>query len=116
MPRYDVKCPVHGVHEIVRPMRGGEPLRCEAEVDCAETVARHFAPGCFAGARIDDMENAGSERTDASRGFNLGLPGVTENGKYRARHSSEVGSNRQAREIARQHNLTPVDGGRYRSR
>lgn len=76
-------------------------------------------------ARIDDSENIGSERTDATRGFNLGLPGVeTVVGKrpdgkpkteYRPIHSNEFGSNRSVQEYARSHGLTPLDKGRFRS-
>ena len=66
------------------------------------------------------MVNAGSERTDSTRGVNLGLPGVTTdlgNGQssYRSITANEVSSNRSAHEYAKRNGLTPSDSGRFRT-
>ena len=109
MPRYDIKCPSHGVVEIVRAMSDNSPYRCECGAE-ARVVITSVMP-----ARIDDQVNVGTERRE-QHGMNLGLPGVTDsNGRYRAISSNEVGSNRNAKELAKRANLSPIEGGRYRS-
>ncbi len=96
--------------EVTKPMSAA--LNCPV---CDLPAEQRFVS--VQGARIDDMENVGADRRDGTAGLNLGLPGVTDSsGSYRARSGNEVASNRRAREIAKANDLTPLDGGRYRSR
>ncbi len=76
------------------------------------------------GFRIEDMENAGSERGGDLGHVNLGLPGENvsvgrdssgkEHFDYRPRVSAET-SAWKAREICKENNLTPIEGSRYRT-
>lgn len=77
-------------------------------------------------ARIDAMSEVNAHNPDPqSRGINRGLPLVKESlgrdlaGKehfrWRAMTSAEVGSNANARRIAREHGLIPKDSGAYRT-
>lgn len=76
------------------------------------------------GIRVEDSENIGSERTDWTAGFNMGLPGKKvplgrdASGKerfgYRPYRSGEL-NNAQIREVAKANNLTPLERGRYRT-
>jgi len=125
VPTYDGLCPDHGVTETVALCSsvhrfGDLALSCAV---CAGPVRQVITT--VQGARIDDQENVGSERRDSTAGLNLGLPGRfvsigrDRSGKerydYVPRSGAEVGSNKRAREIAKAHNLTPLDSGRYRS-
>jgi hypothetical protein len=109
MPSYDAECAVHGIVEVVARMR--DRLYCPR---CGREVEKRFL--VCQGARIDDMINVGAGRRDSTAGVNLGLPGVTDkDGEYRGITGNELGSNRRAKERAKAHDLTPLDGGRYRS-
>lgn len=94
---------------------------------CSEPVHRHFSADSVPFGSIDAMGDdvtTDNRRADGSAGWNLGLPGVTTvvgtkaNGKpktaYRPLTNREVGSNRNAQEIAKRNNLTALDDGRRR--
>lgn len=127
MALYDVLCPTHGVREIYRKMNGDKPLACPVD-NCPDEVARYFSADSLPSCRIDAAgEDISMDQRvrDGSAKFNLGLPGVSSSigrdatGKakvaYRPISNAEVGSNHNAREIAKRNNLTPVESGRYRT-
>jgi hypothetical protein len=100
-------------------------LRCPI---CSNFCPQHFGPSHGVGMRIDCT---GEDATSAFRveegtaRFNLGLRGIdTVVGKrpdgkpklaYRPITHHEVGSRRNAREIALRQGLEPASGGAYRS-
>ena len=136
MPFYDVECPRHGVHEIVR--RIGEPLSCEnaprvsrhsvRRQRCFHAVEVRFSPESLPQARIDaggeDATDVPQRVRDGTSQFNLGLPGVERvigersTGKvaleYRPITNHELGSNAGVREYAKRHGLIPMERGKYR--
>ena len=140
MPIYPVECPAHGRHEVFRPISLRHTVRCEAapprnEVKpergrrrCVSEVQRVFDRAYLPGVRID----AGGEDArlpervaDGSAKFNVGLPGIDTvvgqrpDGKprlaYRPITNHEVGSNKNAREIAKRNGLEMIGSGSYRS-
>lgn len=122
MPRYDVKCSEHGVREVEREIsRHREPFFCP-DPGCGRLAEQLIS--VLAGIRVEDMENAGAERGGDLGHVNLGLPGehvyvgTDGDGKkrydYRPRVSSQT-PGWKAAEICREHNLTPIEGRRYRT-
>jgi hypothetical protein len=125
VPSYDVECPAHGVHEVTGRItevhaRGDAALACGECDGPVRMLVLSVMP-----SRIDDQENVGDNRTDSTRGVNLGLPGRDiplgrdatgkERYGYQPITGNELGSNRRAQEYARSHGLTPLDNGRWRS-
>lgn len=119
---YPVRCPVHGAQEVYRPIsQFREPFVCP-EPECGREAA--WIVTAPIGIRVEDMENAGSERGGDLGHINLGLPGENvsvgrdssgkEHFEYRPRRSAEVNAHR-AREICKQNDLTPIEGARYRT-
>lgn len=120
--RYDVRCPEHGVQEVERSiLLIAEPFRCPLS-DCGKAAEQIVCAPI--GIRVEDMENAGSERGRDLGHINLGLPGRNvslgrdasgkEHFAYRPVVSGETSAWR-AREICKEHNLTPIEGGRFRT-
>jgi hypothetical protein len=124
--RYDVNCPLCGIVEVSAPMEFA--MAGSLACSCGAPAPQVFTADHLAGVRID----AGGEdsphpqrRHDGTAGINLGLKGIDTvvgqraDGKpkldYRPLTNHEVGSNRKAREIAKQQGLIPMGGGRYRS-
>lgn len=100
-------------------------LRCPL---CSNFCPQHFGSTHFPGLRVDCTgDDSGDARRvrDGSSIYNLGLGGVDTvvgkrpNGKprlsYRPLTHHEVGSRRNAREIAFRQGLEPASGGAYRS-
>lgn len=137
MPRYDIACELHGVHEVIRrplepfaceaapsrnEVRGGKRRRCFAEVE--QRIFADSLPGARIECAGDDVKNP-ARVADGTAQFNIGLPGVETvvgvrpDGKpklaYRPITHNEVGSNRNAREIAKRNGLQPGGEGAYRS-
>jgi hypothetical protein len=138
VPLYDVRCPEHGLHEVFR--RFHEPFSCEAAPFINERHPEKGRRRCWwpveqvisacglPGIRIDcASEDATSDarRADGTAHINIGLPGVEtvigtrEDGKpklaYRPLTHHEVGSNANAREIAKRNGLEMIGEGAYRS-
>jgi hypothetical protein len=138
VPRYDVRCPEHGLHEIFRKFT--EPFSCEAgeyvnpchpekgRRRCYWPVEQVISAFHMPGVRIDCAgENAADERriADGTAGFNIGLRGMDTvvgtrpDGKpmleYRPLTHHEVGSNRNARELAKRQGLEMLGEGAYRT-
>lgn len=138
MPRYDCRCQEHGVHEIFRKF--GQPFSCEAAPPmndlrpergrrrCFAPVEQVITPEGLPHARIEcagDDAGAAGRIADGTAKFNMGLPGVEtvvgtrEDGKpklaYRPITHNEVGSNRNAREIAKRNGLEPLGAGAFRA-
>jgi hypothetical protein len=128
VPRYDVSCARCGVDEVFAPMSAAleRTLQCAS---CGGDAQQVFSAESLPGARIDaGGEDAPLEtrRRDGTAIFNMGLPGVETvvgtraDGKpklaYRPLTNHEVGSNRNARELAKRSNLVAhEEHGRYRS-
>ncbi len=123
-PMAILACDGRGVHD-------GKPWYATAESPATpEGRCPHCGgngPEYLFGIRIDDAENIGRERTDPrTAGVNLGLPGrsVVVGRKadgsakmgYEPARSAEYNNNRKIRDHALANGLTPIDGGRYRSR
>lgn len=125
MPLYDVNCATCGVGETSAPISEASDLRCPS---CGESAPQRFSEANLGIVLIEaggeDSPHAG-RRADGTAGLNIGLPpvdrivGTRPDGKpmidSRPRTNHEVGSNRNAREIAKRHNLEPLSSGRYRS-
>lgn len=104
----------------LRPDKGRR--RCFAPVEQVITAAS--LPGMRMEAAGDDAAAPG-RIADGTAKFNMGLPGVEtvvgtrEDGKpklaYRPITHNEVGSNRNAREIAKRNGLEPMTSGTFRS-
>lgn len=135
MPLYDIACPEHGVHEVYRRFHEpfsceGAPLRNAARPErgrrrCYLPVQQIITPPLI---RIEcSGESASDPRriADGTAEFNMGLPGVETvvgtraDGKpklaYRPITHHEVGSNKNAREIAKRNGLEPMTSGSYRT-
>jgi hypothetical protein len=138
VPRYDIRCEAHGVHEVFRKF--GEPFACEAAPPvnpyrpakgrqrCFHEVEQIITSAGMPGVRIDCAgENSTSEQriADGTAQFNMGLRGVDTvvgvrpDGKpkleYRPLTHHEVGSNANAREIAKRTGLEMQGEGAYRT-
>ncbi len=138
MPRYDVRCPHHDIHEVFRKF--GQPFSCEGAPPMNERHPEKGRRRCFAPveqvitpeglphARIEcaaDDAATPQRVADGTAKFNMGLPGVETvvgtraDGKpklaYRPITHNEVGSNRNAREIAKRNGLEPMTAGAYRA-
>lgn len=138
MPRYDLRCDSHGLHEVFARM--GDPLECQAAPPvnpyhpekgrrrCFAPVEQVISPSALPGVRIDCAgDSSRDERriADGTADFNMGLPGVDTvvgtrpDGKpklaYRPLTHHEVGSNANAREIAKRKGLEMVGDGAYRT-
>lgn len=91
---------------------------------CNDVPTRIFTRDFLPGVRVEAMEDVGSERTDSTRGLNIGLPGEKvslgrdatgkERFDYRPRVASET-NGVKSREIAKANNLTPHERARYRT-
>jgi hypothetical protein len=128
VPRYDYACAEHGVHEVFRRMSDPEPKGCTAVAGCDRPVTQHFSPAHLPNARI---EVTGEDSTDQRRVedgtavFNVGLPpvetvvGTRADGKPKLAHRPithhEVGSKRNAHELAKRAGLIPMAEGSYRT-
>ena len=127
VPRYDVRCPEHGVHEVFRKMSGDEPFYCEIDPECDQPVVQDFTNHRFyASIEAADAPSSDPQRVkDGTSEFNLGLPGVDTvvgtraDGKpklaYRPLTHNEVGTNRNMREIAKRNGLIPMERGSFRA-
>ncbi len=127
MRRYDTACGACGILETLATVQDAADgaLRCP---QCGDFVPQHFGPAHGVGMRVDatgDDATAPFRVAEGTARFNLGLPGVDTvvgawpDGKprlaYRPLTHHEVGSRRNAREIALRHGLKPAGGGAYRS-
>lgn len=122
MPRYDCRCPEHGVQEVLRPIRSSEPWRCPT---CGAPAPQCFSPQSLPTARVEDYENVGAERGADRPGEFIGLPDVkTSLGKddrgrerfaFRPTTVGDVPNRRAFIEAAKRAGLSPGDGGRFRS-
>jgi hypothetical protein len=118
----------------------GEPLECQAAPlvnpyhpergrrRCFGEAEQIISPGGLPGVRIDCAGEAASipqRVADGTAEFNMGLPGVETvvgtraDGKpklaYRPLTHNEVGSNQNAREIAKRKGLEMAGDGAYRT-
>lgn len=142
VPVYQIRCPLHGVHDVIRPIERFDDLWCEAAPPrnalrpssprqrCFAPVDHHFTADMLARGLIDaggeDATEISARVADGTARYNVGLPGVDTvvgtrpNGKaaleYRPITHHELGSNAGVREYAKRHNLEPVEStGRFRS-
>lgn len=140
MPTYPCRCPEHGDFEAFRYMSARDTLVCEAAPlknpvrpergrrRCFMPVEQVMVSTALPGVRIDAAGESSTDPrrlADGSAHFNIGLPGVDTvvgtrpDGKpqlaYRPRTHHEVGSNANAREIAKRHGLEMMGSGAYRT-